>query len=489
MSEVKKVLNWINGEYVPASDGGTFDVTTPINQSLIATVSESTDADVDAAVAAAREAFDNGPWGKMTVKERSDKLRRMAEIINERAEEIGTLDAMDVGKPIRNTIQGGEVARSANNISFFADYAEQMHGDAFPIGDDYINYTLHEPVGVAVLITPWNIPFMLTTWKVGPALAAGNTVVIKPPEVTPLSVAMLGEIAKEAGIPDGVLNIVHGNGATVGNALTSHEDVDAVSFTGSTKTGTVIQRSAANTQKKVSVELGGKAADIIFADADLDKAVPGAIRAAYLNSGQVCLAGSRLVVQRDIMDEFLEKFVAAADAFKVGDPNDEDTDMGPIVSEAQYNKVMGYIDWAKENGLEILTGGERPTDLADDIKDGYYLRPTVIMAPDPDSKVNQEEIFGPVVTVIPFDTEEEAIEIANNSKYGLDGVVWTENLSKAHRVAAGIKAGTIWVNDWFVRDLRVPFGGAKQSGNGREGGKYSMEFFTEAKNICIRIKN
>ncbi|MBG9986132.1 aldehyde dehydrogenase [Facklamia sp. DSM 111018] len=489
MTNIRQVYNWINGEYVPASNGETFDVTTPISQELIAEVSESTQEDADRAVAAAREAFDNGPWGKLTVKERSDKLRRMAEIIIERAEEIGTLDAMDVGKPIRNTVQGGEVDRSANNISFFADYAEMMHGEAFPMGKDYINYTTYDPVGVSVLITPWNIPFMLTTWKLGPALAAGNTVVIKPPEVTPLSVALLGEIAKEAGIPDGVVNIVHGKGGVVGNALTSHEAVDLVSFTGSTKTGTIIQQSAANTQKKVSVELGGKAADIIFSDADLKKAVPGAIRAAYTNTGQVCLAGSRLLVQEDILDAFLEAFVAEAKAFKVGDPNDVDTDMGPIVSEDQFQKVSSYIDWAKDNGLEILAGGKRPDNLPEEISEGYYLEPTIILAPDPNSKINQEEIFGPVVSVIPFQTEEEAIKIVNNSIYGLDGVIWTENLAKAHRVAHEIKAGTIWINDWFVRDLRVPFGGAKQSGNGREGGRFSMEFFTEAKNICIRIKD
>lgn len=486
MTETLDIKLWINGEYVDSDSANTFDVVNPANQQVIAKVSDGVESDVDKAVAAAREAFDNGPWAKMTPAERRVKLNRMADIIKERADQIGLYDAMDVGKPMVDTIEH-EIPRSSNNISFFADYADLMEAESYPMGDQYINYTRYEPVGVAALITPWNVPFMLTTWKLGPALAGGNTVVIKPPSVTPLSISLLGEIAKEAGIPDGVVNIVHGPGRRVGNAITEHPDVDLVSFTGSTETGTTIAEKAAKTHKKVSNELGGKAADIIFADADLEKAIPGAIRAAFFNSGQVCLAGSRILVERSFMDEFLEKFVAAAEALVVGDPQDDETDMGPIVSESQYNKIMSYVDYAKDNGLAILTGGKRPDNLPEKIKDGYYIAPTVIIDEDPNSKLNQEEIFGPVVTVIPFDTEEEAIEIANNSIYGLDGVVWTENLGKAHRVAHGIKAGTIWVNCWFVRDLRVPFGGAKQSGNGREGGRFSMEFFTEAKNICIRI--
>lgn len=486
MTEVLDIKLWINGEYIDSDSGNTFDVVNPANQKVIAKVSDGVQSDVDKAVAAAREAFDNGPWPRMTTAERRVKLNRMADIIKERADQIGLYDAMDVGKPQLDTIEH-EIPRSSNNISFFADYADHMAAESYPMGEEYVNYTRYEPVGVAALITPWNVPFMLTTWKLGPALAGGNTVVIKPPSLTPLSISLLGEIAKEAGIPDGVVNIVHGPGGRVGNAITEHPDVDLVSFTGSTTTGTTIAQKAAGTHKKVANELGGKAADIVFADADLEKTIPGVIRAGFFNSGQVCLAGSRVLIERSFMDEFLEKFKAAAEALVVGDPQDADTDMGPIVSEGQYNKIMEYIDYARDNGLEIVTGGKRPDNLPDKIKDGYYIAPTIIIDEDPNSRLNQEEIFGPVVTVIPFDTEEEAIAIANNSIYGLDGIVWTENLSKAHRVAHGIKAGTIWVNCWFVRDLRVPFGGAKQSGNGREGGRHSMEFFTEAKNICIRI--
>lgn len=485
-TDVKNVGLYINGEYVPASSDETFAVTNPATQEVIAYVSEATEKDVDQAVRAAREAFDNGPWGKMTVEERSAKLRRMAEITVERGEEIARLDAADVGKPFAPTVKG-EVPRSAHNIRFFADYMEQKGGETYPMGESYINYTRYEPVGVAALITPWNVPFMLTTWKLGPALAAGNTVVIKPAENTPLSVSLLGEIAKEAGIPDGVVNVIHGKGATVGTQLTSHPEVDLVSFTGSTTTGSTIMKNAANTLKNISFELGGKAANIIFEDADLEKAVPGSIRAAFLNSGQVCLAGSRILVQRSIFDKFVDKFTEAAKNLKVGDPSEEGTDMGPLVSEQHYNKVVSYLDVAKEEGAKLIYGGKRPENLPEHIKNGFYLEPTIYITEDPYSRMNQEEIFGPVVTVIPFDTEEEAIQIANATKFGLDGVVWTENLRRAHRVSHAFQAGTVWVNCWFVRDLRAPFGGYKQSGIGREGGHHSIEFFTEAKNICIAL--
>ncbi|RDW20121.1 5-carboxymethyl-2-hydroxymuconate semialdehyde dehydrogenase [Oceanobacillus arenosus] len=485
-TEVKHVGLYINGEYVPASNNETFNVTNPATQEVIAHVSEATDEDVDNAIRAAREAFNNGPWSKMTVEERSAKLRRMAEIIVERGEEIARLDATDVGKPYASALKG-EVPRAANNIRFFADFMEQKGGETYPMGESYVNYTRYEPVGVATLITPWNVPFMLTTWKLGPCLAAGNTAVIKPAENTPLSVSLLGEIAKEAGIPDGVVNVVHGKGSTVGTALTKHPEVDLVSFTGSTRTGSSIMKSAADTLKNVSFELGGKAANIIFEDADLEKAIPGSIRAAFFNSGQVCLAGSRILVQRSILDDFMNKFTEAAKNLKVGDPNVEGTDMGPLVSEAHYNKVVSYFDVAKEEGAKLVYGGKRPDNLPEHLKNGFYLEPTIYIAEDPNSRMNQEEIFGPVVTIIPFDTEEEAIEIANATNFGLDGVLWTENLRRAHRVSHAFQAGTVWVNCWFVRDLRAPFGGYKQSGVGREGGHHSLEFFTEAKNICIAL--
>ncbi|WP_156291362.1 aldehyde dehydrogenase [Oceanobacillus salinisoli] len=484
-TDVKEIGLYINGEYVPASDDHTFEVMNPANQELIARVSEATEEDVDRACRVARDAFENGPWGQMTVEERAAKLRKMADIILERKEEIARYDAMDVGKPYEATVNH-EVARAANNIRFFADFAEKQGGEAYPMGESYINYTRYEPVGVAALITPWNVPFMLTTWKLGPCLAAGNTAVIKPAENTPLSVSLLGEIAKEAGIPDGVVNVVQGQGGVVGNALTTHPEVDLVSFTGSTATGKRILKSGADTLKKVSFELGGKAANIIFDDANLEKAIPGSIRAAFFNSGQVCLAGSRILVQRSILDEFLEKFKQAAQALKVGDPQEKGTDMGPLVSEVHYNKVTSYLDIAKEEGATLISGGKRP-DLPEHVRNGFYLEPTIYVHDNPKSRICQEEIFGPVVTIIPFDTEEEALQIANDTDYGLNGVVWTENLQKAHRISHGVRAGTIWVNCWFVRDLRAPFGGFKKSGMGREGGHHSMEFFTEAKNICIAL--
>lgn len=485
-SGVKEVGLYINGRYVDSSNDETFNVTNPATQETIAYVSEATEGDVDKACRAARDAFENGPWRTMTVAERCAKLRRMAEIILERKEEIARLDAMDVGKPYQSAVLH-EVPRAASNIKFFADFMEKQGGEVYPMEDEYLNYTRYEPVGVAALITPWNVPFMLTTWKLGPCLAAGNTAVIKPAETTPLSVSLLGEIAKEAGIPDGVVNVVHGLGSVVGTALTTHPEVDLISFTGSTATGKRIMKNGADSLKRVAFELGGKAANIVFEDANLDKAIPVSIHAAFMNSGQVCLAGSRILVQRPIFDEFLSRFKQAAMDLKVGDPQNADTKMGPVVSEEHYKKVTSYLEIAKEENATLICGGKRP-ELPDYLQNGYYLEPTVYVQENSKSRICQEEIFGPIVTIIPFDTEEEALEIANDTEYGLNGVVWTDNLQRAHRISHNVRAGTIWVNCWFVRDLRAPFGGFKKSGIGREGGHHSMEFFTEAKNICIALK-
>jgi len=316
----------------------------------------------------------------------------------------------------------------------------------------------------------------------------GNTAVIKPAEGTPLTVSLLGEIAKEAGIPDGVVNIVQGFGPnSAGEFMTTHPEVDLISFTGETATGKAIMKSGADSLKKVSFELGGKAANIVFEDANLDKAIPVSIQAAFMNSGQVCLAGSRILIQRPIFDEFVERFKKAASELKVGDPQDASTNMGPVVSEEHYKKVTSYLEIAKEENSTLVYGGKRP-DLPEYLNDGYYLEPTVYIQEDPNARISQEEIFGPIVTLIPFDTEEEALEIANNTEYGLNSVIWTDNLQRAHRISHSVRAGTIWVNCWFVRDLRAPFGGFKKSGIGREGGNHSIEFFSEAKNICIALK-
>ncbi len=484
--QVREVSLYINGEYVPSGDGKTFPVTNPATQETIAYVSEATVEDADRAVLAARKAFEEGPWRTMPLKERCSKLRRLAELILERKEEIARLESLDVGKPYKLALER-EIPRAAQNIRFFADFVEQQGWEHYPMDEEYINYTRYEPVGVAALITPWNAPFMLTTWKLGPCLAGGNTCVIKPAEMTPLSVSLLGELAKEAGIPDGVVNIIHGPGGKAGAALTRHPEVDLISFTGSTATGRTILKNGADTLKRVSFELGGKAANIIFEDADLDKAIPGSITAAFMNSGQICLAGSRILVQRTIFDEFLNRFTKAVKELKVGDPQKEDTNLGPVVSGEHYKKVTSYLEIAKEENAKLICGGKRP-ELPEYLQNGYYLEPTIYVQENHKTRLCQEEIFGPIVTLIPFDTEEEALKIANDTEYGLNGVIWTENLQRAHRISHGVRAGTIWVNCWFVRDLRAPFGGYKNSGIGREGGRHSIEFFTEAKNICIALK-
>lgn len=487
LTKVREIKLFINGEYVESSENKTFTVKNPATQEVIATVHEATKADVDRACRAARAAFESGPWRMMPVSERSAKIRRMAEIMMERREEIARMEALDVGKPYPIAYER-EIPRAAHNLTFFADFMEQQGGETFPMDEEYLNYTRYEPVGVAALITPWNLPLMLTTWKLGPCLAAGNTAVIKPAEHTPMTVSLLGEVAKEAGIPDGVVNVIQGFGAnSAGAYMTTHPDVDMVSFTGETTTGKTIMKSAADSLKRVSFELGGKAANIVFEDANLEKAVPTSITAAFMNSGQVCLAGSRILVQRSILDAFVEKFKEAANALKVGDPQDSKTNMGPLVSDEHYQKVSSYLEIAKEEGATLVAGGKRP-ELPGDLKDGYYLEPTIYVQENPQARICQEEIFGPVVTIIPFDTEEEALEIANDTEYGLNAVVWTDNLQRAHRISHHVRAGTIWVNCWFVRDLRAPFGGMKKSGIGREGGKFSLEFFTEPKNICIALK-
>ncbi len=485
-TEVKVIDLFIDGEYVKSSDQATFEVKNPATQEIIAHVSEATEQDVDLACRVARRAFEEGPWRTMPLAERCNKIRRMAEIILERKEEIARLEATDVGKPYPMAADH-EIPRAAHNLKFFADFMEKQGGEVYPMEDQYLNYTRYEPVGVAALITPWNVPFMLTTWKLGPCLAAGNTAVIKPAEMTPMSVSLLGEIAKEAGIPDGVVNVIHGTGRVAGTVLTSHPEVDLISFTGSTATAKTIMKTGADSLKKVAFELGGKAANIVFEDANLDKAIPESIRAAFMNSGQICLAGSRILVQRSIFDEFVARFKKAAMDLKVGDPQNADTNMGPVVSEQHYQKVTSYLEIAQAENAKLICGGKRP-DLPEHLQTGYYLEPTVFVQENPKARICQEEIFGPIVTLIPFDTEEEALQIANDTEYGLNGVVWTENLQRAHRISHNVRAGTIWVNCWFVRDLRAPFGGFKKSGIGREGGHHSMEFFTEAKNICIALK-
>ncbi|MEW9669940.1 aldehyde dehydrogenase [Ammoniphilus sp. 3BR4] len=473
--------HFINGQYIDSLSGKTFDNINPANQEVLGAVAMGGKDEVDLAVASAKSAL-NGPWKKMTTHERIAVIRRIGDIILERQDELAQLEALDTGKPywLSNSI---DIPRSAYNFHFFADYLRSLGTEAYQTDDTAINYSIRRPVGVVGLIGPWNLPLLLMTWKLAPCLAAGNTAVIKPAKLTPMTATLLGEICREAGVPDGVVNIVNGLGTAVGTALTEHPDVDAITFTGETSTGKTIMTSAAQTLKRLSYELGGKNPNIIFADSDLDEVIETTIKSSFINQGQVCLCGSRIYVERPAYEAFLEKFVAKTKELVVGDPFDPKTKVGALIGKDHYKNVTNYINLAIEEGGQILTGGKRPEGL----EHGYYLEPTIIVGLDQNCRVVREEIFGPVVTVIPFDTEEEVIAQANDTHYGLSASIWTNDLRRAHRVAGQIEAGIVWVNTWFLRDLRTPFGGMKQSGIGREGGMHSFEFYSELTNICIKL--
>ena len=479
MSALVEIPHVIDGEERPSADGRTIESVNPATQAAWARVARGSAADAGAAVAAARRAFDDGPWPRMVPAERGRALHRLADLIEEEAAGLGRLDATDMGKPIRQA-RDNDAHRAALNFRFFADYAALAADEALPSPTGHHVYTRHEPVGVAAAISPWNFPLMLASWKVAPALAFGNTVVLKPAEQSPASCHRLGLLAGRAGLPPGVLNVVQGFGpGEAGQALTEDPGVDLVTFTGESATGRAILAAGAPTLKRVSFELGGKGANLVFADADLANAVDWSLRAIFLNAGQVCLSGSRLYVQRPVYEEFLERFVAAAEAMRLGDPLDEATEVGPLSSHEHWRKVTGYLDLAAAEGAKVRTGGPHPH--------GWWVRPTVLVDVRQDMRVCREEIFGPVVVVQPFDTDEEAVAMANDSAYGLNAMVFTESLRRAHRVAAAVRAGTIWVNCFFVRDLRAPFGGYKDSGIGREGGAWSREFFTEAKAVVMQV--
>lgn len=482
---MRNVQHFIDGQFVDSADGGTFESITPIDNTPIATVAEGGAEDVDRAVRAARAAFDG--WSALAPAERRRILERVADGIDARLDELAEWETRDMGKPI-SASRGKDVPRSAHNFRFFAEWAEHAGTSAYAKPwDGVLTYELREPLGVVGSISPWNFPLMLLTWKVAPALAFGCTVIAKPAEQSPVTASILAQICAEAGVPDGVFNVVHGFGPdAAGEALTTHADVDAITFTGESNTGRVIMRNASATMKKLSFEMGGKSANIVCADADLDAAVEGSLKGIFENQGQVCLAGSRLLVQRPIYEEFLARFVEGAEAWKVGDPLDPSTQMGPLVSSEHLDKVMSYVDLAQQEGAKLLTGGQRVTD--EDLAKGNYLAPTVFSDADNAWQVCQEEIFGPVQLVMPFDDIDEAIVIANQSRFGLAGMVWTKNLDTAHRVAREVKTGTMWVNCFFIRDLRAPFGGYKESGMGREGGDYSYEFFTEAKAVVMKLQ-
>jgi aminomuconate-semialdehyde/2-hydroxymuconate-6-semialdehyde dehydrogenase len=467
----------IDGHEVESVDGARMDSIDPFTRTPWAHVALGGRADAALAVAAARRAFDEGPWPRMGYEKRQKLLHRLADLMEEHAEELSLADTHDMGKPISQARH--DVARSAWNFRFFADHARMTAAEAYPMDSGHHAYSKFGPAGVVSAIAPWNFPLMLETWKVAPALAWGNTVVLKPAEDTPVSAAILGRLAIEAGFPPGVLNVVQGFGPdSAGAELTENVDVDRITFTGESGTGKVIGGIAAARLCPVSLELGGKGANIVFADAELDNAVDWAVQAIFRNAGQVCLAGSRLYVQREVYDEFLHRFVAAAEALRIGDPTDPATEFGPLASAEHYAKVSGYVDSIEDDGGKVLTGG---------LADGWFVRPTIVVDAPAEARVCREEIFGPVVVVHKFDTEAEAVALANDTRYGLNAMLFTENLSRAHRVSEALKAGTVWVNCFFIRDLRAPFGGVGDSGVGREGGSFSREFFTEPKAVVMQI--
>ena len=486
---MKEVKHYINGQYVGSASGRMFDNINPATGEVISRVHEAGEAEVDAAVQAARAAL-KGPWSKMTLDERSKILHAVADGINARFDEFLEAECADTGKP-KSLASHIDIPRGAANFKVFADMVKNVATEAFematPDGTGALNYAVRRPKGVIGVISPWNLPLLLMTWKVGPALACGNTVVVKPSEETPTTTALLGEVMKEAGVPDGVYNVVQGYGGdSAGAFLTAHPDVDGYTFTGETRTGELIMQNAAKGVRDISLELGGKNAGIVFADCDLDKAIEGTMRSAFANCGQVCLGTERVYVERSIFDEFVSRLKAEAETLVIGPPDDATANLGPLISQKQRDKVLSYYQQAVNDGATVVTGGGIP-DMPDALKNGSWIQPTIWTGLNNNSAVINEEIFGPCCHIQPFDTEEEAIEQANRLPYGLASAIWTENLSRAARVAGQVEAGIVWVNSWFLRDLRTAFGGSKQSGIGREGGEHSLEFYTELKNICLKL--
>ncbi|NIG65340.1 2-hydroxymuconic semialdehyde dehydrogenase [Microbacterium sp. Be9] len=467
----------------------TFAKVSPVDGSVIAEVHEAGTEQVDRAVAAARAAFD-GPWGRMTVAERARLLRGVADAIDRRADELVAAEVGDTGKP-EALARDLDVARAAANFRSFADTVSTAGLDSFltelPDGRRALNYAVRKPLGVVAVIVPWNLPLLLLTWKLAPALATGNTVVIKPSEETPSSATLLAEILAEAGVPAGVVNVVHGFGAdSAGEALTTHPGIDGVTFTGESSTGSAIMRAVAPRVRPVSFELGGKNAALVFADADLDAAVAGLARSTYLNTGQVCLCTERIYVQRAVFDEVAAGLAEHAARLRLGRPEDPATTTGPLISQAHREKVRSYFDLAVAEGATVLAGGGIPT-LGDELDGGSWIEPTLWTGLDNSHRTVREEVFGPVAALIPFDTEEEAIRLANDTDYGLAAVTWTTDLTRGHRVAQQMRTGMSWVNTWYLRDLRSPFGGVGLSGIGREGGHHSLEFYTEPTNVCVQL--
>ena len=478
-----KIENYINGELIKPESGEYLDNFNPSIGEIYSLIPDSGERDVELAVEAAKKAFP--VWSKMSAEQRHDVLMRIVALIERDSDSLAEAESVDNGKPL-SLAKTVDIPRAVSNFKFYATAAMHTTTGAHETVGQAINYTLRQPLGVVGCISPWNLPLYLFTWKIAPALAAGCTVVAKPSEITPMTAYLLSKLCIEAGLPAGVLNIVHGLGKKAGAAIVSHKDVKAISFTGGTKTGEWIARTAAPMFKKLSLELGGKNPNIIFADCDYEEMLQTTVRSSFSNQGQICLCGSRIFVERPLYENFCGDFVERVSKLKIGDPLDEKTNVGAIVSESHMEKILSYIELARKEGGTILTGGNQ-IKLSGRCADGYFIEPTVIENLAHDCRTNQEEIFGPVVTVAPFDSEEEVLKYANSISYGLSATVWTENLSRAHRVAEKIESGIVWVNSWLLRDLRTPFGGVKDSGVGREGGFEALRFFTEEKNVCIKI--
>ena len=478
---MQKLQNFINGSYQNPVSNEFIDNFEPATGKVYSLIPDSDERDVEAAVEAAEKAFPI--WSKMSVEERSKILVRLSEGIERRMDEFVQAESKDNGKPLTLAAHV-DIPRAVSNFHFFATAIIHFSSESHYMEGMGLNYTLRKPMGIVGCISPWNLPLYLFSWKIAPALAAGNCVVAKPSEITPYTAFLLGEVAKEAGLPDGVLNILHGLGHKVGDAIVKHPKIKAISFTGGTKTGEYIARTAAPMFKKLSLELGGKNPVVIFADCDYDEMLKTTIRSSFANQGQICLCGSRILVERSIYDKFKKDFVEKTAKSIVSNPEDPKANLGAIVSKPHMEKILSYIELAKEEGGTVLTGGERVI-LSAPYEEGYYIRPTVIEGLSFDCRTNQEEIFGPVVTIAPFDTEEEALQMANSTQYGLQTTLWTSDLQRAHRFSDDAQSGIVWVNSWLVRDLRTPFGGVKASGVGREGGLEALRFFTEPKNIFI----
>ena len=480
----QQLRHYIGGEFVDPVSGEYLHNVDPATGAMYSLVPDGDARDVARAVEAARSAFPS--WSTTPAEERSRILLRLAQLIEDRLDEFATAECVDTGKPL-SVARTVDIPRAIKNLRFFATAILHFRSESHSTDDVALNYTLRRPRGVTGLISPWNLPLYLFSWKVAPALATGNTAVAKPSEVTPMTAYMMAELCSDAGVPPGVLNIVHGLGPKVGAAITEHPDISTISFTGGTATGADVARRAGPSFKKLALELGGKNPNIIFADADQDAVIDASLRSAFSNQGQICLCGSRIFVEQPAYDAFVERFVDQTRKLRIGDPLEPDTQQGALVSEGHRDKVLSYITLAKEEGGTIRCGGGTPPPVNKRCRNGFFVEPTVVTDLPVHCRVNQEEIFGPVVTITPFSSEEEVIAHANSTPYGLAASLWTQDLTRAHRVADQIACGTIWVNCWMVRDLRVPFGGMKHSGVGREGGEEAMRFFTEAKNVCVQL--